>query len=1440
MDISIYSNKEELDMKRKLLALFMVISIITPMLSTTAVYADEAKAEVMGEIEPAEADPDVELMALTGTCGDNLTWVLDSAGTLTISGTGAMTDWDSNGQVPWWRIPSSEITNIVINSGVTSIGRHAFTGCSVTSINIPDSVTSIGGFAFDGCRSLTSINIPDSVTSIGDGAFYLCDSLPSIRIPNGVTSIGEREFNSCKSLTSINIPDSVTSIGDNAFYDCISLPEIRIPNSVTSIGDEAFNRCKSFTSINIPESVTSIGEQVFYACENLTSITVDSGNRYYSANNGVLFNKSQTELLVYPGKRSDFYSIPDGVTSIAGYAFNSYLDLKSISMPKSVTNIADHGFTYCSGLRDVYYGSSEAQWNEITIGSDNDYLLNATIHYAAQETIGIILESELASDGMSAKITAKYTVPDGIADYTLKIDMPDIVTDVTYTNYLPDSIDVDNKDDATNRFILVASAGDNAVLDNSVFAEVTYYFSEPPTEDLLINLLPESSLLWIDSSGGFGNLVVGSASCPMAATYTVIPAYVPPESTVRPTTVPAEPTPTVRPTAVPAEPTPTVRPTVVPAEPTPTVRPTTVPAEPTPTVRPGADPTEPTPTVRPTATPGLTPKVTPIPTNAPSMVPTDTLAPKPDSTPPPTSGTIDSVSWRVVNGELIITGKGAMPDFEPGEAPWYPLKDEIVKITIEKTITTIGSNSFYNLDKVTSVTISGAYIQINDSAFEGCTSLNGIDLPEGMTGSIGDYAFKNSGLISIVVPSGVISMGRGVFDGCTSLTEITLPFIGSRVGSENNTDTFDYIFNGNVPPTLKKVTITNETNVPENAFAGLENIEQITVNRGVSTIGRAAFDGCEMLAEFVIPDGITSIGDNTFRGCESAVTITVPDSVQSIGASVFDGCAKLKSVNIPYGVKYIYSYTFRNCASLTNIEIPDSVTSIYSGVLAGCNKLHTMKIPFVGASADPGSTIATKAGIFGYLFDETNNYNVPESVTKVEITRTDKNGYIPMEAFKNCVNIEDIIIDGGGRILDEAFANCKALRNLFIPKDVGFMGSNILAGSTCLETLVIPFIGTNENDRNSETAVLGGFFGYNDQDPDNGTLQYYNENGSYHIYMIPKTLKNVTILNQADISVGAMMECDFIEKVSIVTGKSIGRQAFYNCAALKAVSLPNNLQAIGDQAFAKCGSLETINIPVTAETIGSQVFCNAEKLKNVTIPDSVTEIADDVFEGTDLSGGGQLMAAGTITCSEGSYAQQYADKHGIETNIVSSGELDVKKTSTTVSLLSDGAYLFDVTDSHKMKGVLHVELYDISGFIMEKTRQAHDIEYRVEFTGDEMKNVTTVKIYITDETGTAVTTEDEVISEEGGDIPDISDRYIEISYHDGDIHLTGTTPVKSGTVLIQAVYNSDSSLNYVKIYPVENIENQIKVSTDFDAGTAKFMLWNGFESINPLAEAITE
>lgn len=213
----------------------------------------------------------------SGTCGDSITWNLDTDGLLTINGTGAMTDYELYSDVPWYN-RRVQVKAVSIGNNVTRIGDLAFNRLEeLTTVSIPDSVTSIGDYAFSSCKKLSSIDIPAKVTTIGLGAFYDCDSLSTIDIPYGVKKIQDKTFYSCGALTSVSIPNSVTSIGEDAFVICSSLSSVTIPDSVTSIHESAFQQCTKLQTVVFGKNVSSISYCAFYYCGNLRTI-IFTGN----------------------------------------------------------------------------------------------------------------------------------------------------------------------------------------------------------------------------------------------------------------------------------------------------------------------------------------------------------------------------------------------------------------------------------------------------------------------------------------------------------------------------------------------------------------------------------------------------------------------------------------------------------------------------------------------------------------------------------------------------------------------------------------------------------------------------------------------------------------------------------------------------------------------------------------------------------------------------------------------------------------------------------------------------------------------------------------------------------------------------------------------------------------------------------------------------------
>jgi hypothetical protein len=306
------------------------------------------------------------------------------------------------------------LTEISIPTSVTSVGNHAFLNCAdLTAINVdpananyssadgvlfgydpwlgetliqcpggktgnyttPGSTRNIDDYAFFNCTGLTGVSISDTVTSIGDCAFLNCTGLTSITIPSSLNSIGNFAFFNCTRLNSVAIPSSVYGIGDSAFLNCSGMTAIEVdPNngSFSSADGVLFDRNKTTLiqyprgktgSYFIPVSVTRVGDHAFINCSGLTSIDVDVNNESYSSVGGVLFNKSQTTLIQYPGGKGGSYLVPSSVVGIKSAAFINCSLLTGVAIPVSVTSVGDYAFSQCISLSAISVTEGNANYS---------------------------------------------------------------------------------------------------------------------------------------------------------------------------------------------------------------------------------------------------------------------------------------------------------------------------------------------------------------------------------------------------------------------------------------------------------------------------------------------------------------------------------------------------------------------------------------------------------------------------------------------------------------------------------------------------------------------------------------------------------------------------------------------------------------------------------------------------------------------------------------------------------------------------------------------------------------------------------------------------------------------------------------------------------------------------------------------------------------------
>ncbi len=301
---------------------------------------EEDSANVVTEAVTAEkpADAVLELLAfpeetLSGTCGDALTWSLTPAGVLTISGSGAMYDYQGNSTPTPWYAYLNGITELVLGEGMTHIGDYAFWGIpSVKELNIPSTVKTIGSLACGYMTGITRLDIPQSVTTIGDSA-----------------------FRGCSGLTALVIPDNVTSVGVWTFEGCSSVESISIGNGLRYLPYRAFDTNGAVHTIHLSAGVRNIDPCAFYTLTNLSAFTVDEDNPDYCADgNGILYSKDMTRLVFFPGRclpeNVHAYTIPAHVTNISARAFRNNRQIRNLTIPETVKIIGDNAFEESSLL----------------------------------------------------------------------------------------------------------------------------------------------------------------------------------------------------------------------------------------------------------------------------------------------------------------------------------------------------------------------------------------------------------------------------------------------------------------------------------------------------------------------------------------------------------------------------------------------------------------------------------------------------------------------------------------------------------------------------------------------------------------------------------------------------------------------------------------------------------------------------------------------------------------------------------------------------------------------------------------------------------------------------------------------------------------------------------------------------------------------------------
>ena len=811
----------------------------------------------------------------------------------------------------------SSLTSVTISNSVTSIARKAFYNCSrLTSVAIPDSVTSIGSYAFSNCSSLTSVVIPNSVTAIGSSAFSNCRSLASVTIPDSVTSIGDYAFSGCDSLkyneydnayylgndtnkyvvlikakskdiTSCEINDNCKFIHSNAFSDCSSLTSITISDDITTIGRSAFSGCSSLASITIPNSVTTIDSYAFRGCSSLTSVT-----------------------------------IPDGVTTIGYSAFENCSSLTSVIW--NAENCTSAGsvncpiFKDCNNLTTIIIGA-EVKIIPSSVFSGCDKLTSVTIpdsvtsiggsaFSGCSSLVSITIPNSVVSIGGSAfkgcsSLTsviwnAENCTSAGSSDYPIFKDCNNLTT-VT--------IGAEVKTIPTYTFY--SGLGITSVIWNAKnFMNNNGLSNHPTFEDCnKLTTITIGDEVKIIPSSVFSDCI-SVTRVTIGNSVTTIGAY---------------------------------------------------------------------------AFCGCSSLTSVTIGNGVTSIGNYAFE---------NCSSLTNIYITDLTAWCNISGFDNLMYYGSSNKKLLYLNNELItELVIPNGVTTIPSFAFFNCGNFTSIIIPDSVTSIGSSVFSGFGSLkyNEYDNAYYLGNDTNKYvvlikakskditsceinekckfiyqmAFNDcSSLTSVKIPNSVTSIGDNAFNDCSSLISVTIPNSVTSIGYQS----FAFC------DSLTSITIPNSvTSIDSCAFIGCRRLSSVTIPNSVTSIGYSAFDGCNSLKyneydnayylgndtnKYVVlikakSNDITSckINDNcklicsgAFENCSSLVSVTIPDSVTSIDSLAFKGCSNLTNVTIGSRVTNIGSFAFENCSSLTSVTIPNSVTTIGYSAFKNCSKLKTI------------------------------------------------------------------------------------------------------------------------------------------------------------------------------------------------------------------------------------------------------------------------------------------------------------------------------------------------------------------------------------------------------------------------------------------------------------------------------------------------------------------
>ncbi len=470
--------------------------------------------------------------------------------------------------------------------------------------------------------------------------------------------------------------------------------------------------------------------------------------------------------------------------------------------------------------------------------------------------------------------------------------------------------------------------------------------------------------------------------------------------------------------------------------------------------------------------------------------------------------------------------------------------DGLSQVTIGNKVTSIGGHAFGECSNLTSLTIGNSVISIGWGSFEYCTSLSSVTIPNSVK-TIDSHAFSScNSLVSITMGKGVTSIGYDAFEGCDNLTRVNITDISAWCNIE-------------FQKYEKNDMRSNPLVYAHNIYIDGEEVKDLVIPNGVTSISKFAFYGASGLNSVAFPSSLSQIESSAFYGCSNLNKVIISDIAAwsninfndyplYYGHNLYVDNEEVKDLQIPDGVTSISSYAFYGASGLTSVTIPNSVSTIGGYAFKECTGIKSLTI---------GGGIQT---VEAQAFEECKNLTIVDisdiaKWCKIDFENSQSNPLLYTQHL--CINgeeITDLIIPNGVTSISKyAFYGAKYLNSVSIPNSMSNIHSDVFYGCKGLTAVII-------SDLASWCKI----------EFDEGSLPSNPLYYAQHIFLSGEEITDLVIPN---------------------TITSIGKYSFYGCTGINSVTLHNSVESIGEYAFYKNG-LTSIIIGSSVSSIGRYAF----------------------------------------------------------------------------------------------------------------------------------------------------------------------------------------------------------------------------------------------------------